>query len=83
MNERILKLAEETRCLTGWSTDRVELEQFALLIVEECASLIENTCEDPRLKQNMDPDVLKLVKNIGKSHSNFIKEHFGIKIFWN
>jgi len=45
LNERILKLAEESRCLTGWSIGRVELEEFAAAIIQECIAIVESCGE--------------------------------------
>jgi hypothetical protein len=42
MNERIRELAKEARLLTGWPVGEVEYQEFAELIVRECAEWVND-----------------------------------------
>ena len=63
MNNRIRKLAEEARLLTGWPVGEVEYQKFAELIVRECCSIADDWVNN---------------YNDGENYpSERIKEHFG------
>ena len=63
MNERIRKLAEEARLLTGWPVGEVEYQKFAELIIRECCSIADDWVNN---------------YNDGENYpSERIKEHFG------
>ena len=65
MNNRIRKLAEEARLLTGWTVGEVEYQKFAELIVRECCSIADDWVNN---------------YNDGENYpSERIKEHFGVK----
>ena len=63
MNERILELARQV-----WpdpNTSHVNHEKFALLIVQECASRVDN--------------ILREKKDGGGTMGDEIREHFGVE----
>jgi len=69
MNERIRQLAEQARLLTGWPVGEIEYQNFAELIVRECAkSLWTEECH------NSDLALEEFERNSAK-----IKEHFGVE----
>jgi hypothetical protein len=63
MNNRIRKLAEEARLLTGWPVGEVEYQKFAELIITKCCSIADDWVNN---------------YNDGENYpSERIKEHFG------
>ena len=65
MNNRIRKLAEEARLLTGWPVGEVEYQKFAELIITKCCSIADDWVNN---------------YNDGENYpSERIKEHFGVK----
>ena len=52
-------------------------EKFAMLIVQECASLLENSTNDKRL--DLSPELFKMLNNISKAQAEYICEQFGVK----
>jgi len=52
-------------------------EKFAMLIVQECASLLENSTNDKRL--DLSPELFKMLNNISKAQAEYICEHFGVE----
>jgi hypothetical protein len=71
MNAQILKLAEEAKCLTGWPIGRVELEQFAQLIIQECVSIIALHGVINFENEDISLICAKIVQEI--------KQHFGVE----
>jgi len=69
MNERILELAEKSRCLTGWSIGRVELEEFAAAIIQECITIVESCGE--QTEQDWDRAI--------RTASKKIKQQLGVE----
>jgi hypothetical protein len=66
MNERIIELIEESKCLSdGYNIGAVDLEKFAELIVRECAEL---NFRELGLSGSSSFDV-----------SRMIKQHFGVE----
>jgi hypothetical protein len=63
LSHEFRKLAEESRCLTGWKIGECELQAFAELIVKECASISENYAGG----------------SMPLSIAMKIKEHFGVQ----
>ena len=52
-------------------------EKFAMLIVQECASLLENSTNDKRL--DLSPELFKMLNNISKAQAEYFCEHFGVE----
>jgi len=85
MNDTIARLFHQSggniRTVNGatwtYTDEGFDMEKFAKLIVQECASLLENTTADKRL--NLSPELFKLINNIGKAQSEYICKHFGVE----
>jgi hypothetical protein len=63
MNDRIQELAKQAELHPEWFIDNPELEQFAELIIRECAAV----------------ELYWLNEHDCKAVANKIQEHFGIK----
>ena len=81
MNERILQLAKQAGLdddmfpLDEW--DNPELEKFAELIIQECASICELNGQS--YTHSFTPAKARLAESTSNHCAMMIKKHFGVK----
>ncbi len=71
MNERIKRLAEQARLLTGWPVGEIEYQKFAELIVRECIKIVEYKGNKSGKDHPVGFNLLDAAQDI--------KEHFGVE----
>jgi 5,10-methenyltetrahydromethanopterin hydrogenase len=77
MSNRFQELAVQAGFYSN--TDVEKFNIFAELIVEECANLLEQGCDNKKLQGTMDSMLFKLLKGVGGHQAQFLRDHFEIK----
>jgi len=58
------------------SSDFMCATKFAELLINDCANLLHEIPNDERLKKSTTPEMMRLLGNISKHYSTFIKEYY-------